>query len=75
MGELTVNLGTYGWFPDVLPSEGADPMSSDDERADLRPESRQGPDNSSSSTDSAGGAELQTDRVRRTFGRRDLPGI
>lgn len=24
LGELTVDFGEYGWFPDELPSEGAD---------------------------------------------------
>jgi hypothetical protein len=24
MGELTVDFAEYGWFPDFLPSEGAD---------------------------------------------------
>ena len=24
LGELTVDLGVYGWFPDSLPSDGAE---------------------------------------------------
>ena len=31
MGQYTVDLGTYGWFPDVLPSETGLVESSDDE--------------------------------------------
>ena len=37
LGELEVDFGTYGWFPDVLPSEeGADSDSdeSEDEESD-----------------------------------------
>lgn len=30
MGEYSIDLATYGWFPDVLPSEAAE-LSSDDE--------------------------------------------
>ena len=30
MGEYLIDLATYGWFPDVLPSEAAE-LSSDDE--------------------------------------------
>ncbi|KAI4959776.1 hypothetical protein J4E86_003501 [Alternaria arbusti] len=31
MGQYTVDLGTYGWFPDVLPSEAGLVESSDEE--------------------------------------------
>lgn len=31
MGELTVDLGRFGWFPDVLPSEAGLVESSDEE--------------------------------------------
>ncbi|KAF2226508.1 6-O-methylguanine DNA methyltransferase [Elsinoe ampelina] len=31
MGELSVNLGEYGWFPTMLPSEEAEIESSEDE--------------------------------------------
>ncbi|KAF2712364.1 hypothetical protein K504DRAFT_373712 [Pleomassaria siparia CBS 279.74] len=31
MGEWTINLGKYGWFPDVLPSEAGLVESSSDE--------------------------------------------
>ncbi len=31
MGELTVDLGAYGWFPDILPSEEAEASESDEE--------------------------------------------
>lgn len=31
LGELTVDLGAYGWFPDVLPSEGAGASESEEE--------------------------------------------
>jgi methylated-DNA-protein-cysteine methyltransferase-like protein len=30
MSEYSIDLATYGWFPDVLPSEAAE-LSSDDE--------------------------------------------
>jgi methylated-DNA-protein-cysteine methyltransferase-like protein len=30
MGEYSIDFATYGWFPDVLPSEAAE-LSSDDE--------------------------------------------
>ncbi len=32
LGELTVDFGTYGWFPSRLPSEGAE--GSEDEEDD-----------------------------------------
>ena len=31
LGELTVDLKAHGWFPDVLPSEGAEASESDEE--------------------------------------------
>ncbi|KAL2038699.1 hypothetical protein N7G274_008457 [Stereocaulon virgatum] len=31
LGELTVNFGTYGWFPSLLPSEEAESSESEDE--------------------------------------------
>ena len=31
MGEFTVDLQRFGWFPSVLPSEAAEAESSDDE--------------------------------------------
>ena len=31
MGQYTVDLGRYGWFPDVLPSEAGLVESSDEE--------------------------------------------
>ena len=31
MGELTIDLGTYGWFPSILPSEEAESNDSDAE--------------------------------------------
>ena len=31
MRELTVDLGVYGWFPDVLPSEAAEASESEEE--------------------------------------------
>ena len=31
LGELTVNLETYGWFPELLPSEGLEASESEDE--------------------------------------------
>lgn len=34
MGLYTVDLGEYGWFPDMLPSEAALVESSDGEDAD-----------------------------------------
>jgi methylated-DNA-protein-cysteine methyltransferase-like protein len=33
MGELTIDLATYGWFPDFLPSEAAE-HDEDEEDAD-----------------------------------------
>jgi methylated-DNA-protein-cysteine methyltransferase-like protein len=34
MGEYTVDLQRFGWFPSVLPSEAAEGESSDEEEAD-----------------------------------------
>lgn len=34
MGEFTVDLGRFGWFPDVLPSEAGAVESSDEEAED-----------------------------------------
>lgn len=34
MGEFSVDLTKYGWFPDVLPSEAGQIDSSDDEEED-----------------------------------------
>ena len=34
MGQYTVDLGEYGWFPDVLPSEADLVESSDEEGED-----------------------------------------
>ena len=31
LGELTINMGIYGWFPDFLPSEGAEASESEEE--------------------------------------------
>lgn len=31
LGEFTVDFGTYGWFPSVLPSEAGQVESSDEE--------------------------------------------
>ena len=31
LGELTIDLGVYGWFPDFLPSEGAEASESEEE--------------------------------------------
>ena len=31
MGEFTVDLSQYGWFPDMLPSEAGQVESSDEE--------------------------------------------
>ena len=31
LGELTVDFGTYGWFPTLLPSEEAESSESEDE--------------------------------------------
>jgi methylated-DNA-protein-cysteine methyltransferase related protein len=31
MGEYTVDLSKYGWFPDLLPSEAGEIESSDDD--------------------------------------------
>ena len=31
LGELTVDLGRYGWFPDFLPSDGAEASESEEE--------------------------------------------
>ena len=31
LGELTVDLGVYGWFPEFLPSEGAEASESEQE--------------------------------------------
>lgn len=31
LGEHTVDFGTYGWFPTMLPSDEADIESSDDD--------------------------------------------
>lgn len=31
LGELTVDLDAYGWFPDILPSEGAEANESEEE--------------------------------------------
>lgn len=31
LGELTVDLGEYGWFPDFLPSDGAETSESEEE--------------------------------------------
>jgi methylated-DNA-protein-cysteine methyltransferase-like protein len=34
MGELTVDLGLYGWFPNVLPSEAAEDEDEDEDARD-----------------------------------------
>jgi len=40
MGELSVDLSVYGWFPDMLPSEAAEAGSdSDDHEQAAHPES------------------------------------
>jgi len=40
MGELSVDLVVYGWFPDMLPSEAADAESgSDGDGEVIQPES------------------------------------
>lgn len=31
LGELTVDLGMYGWFPDFLPSQEAEASESEEE--------------------------------------------
>ncbi len=31
LGELTIDFGTFGWFPTSLPSEGADDSESEDQ--------------------------------------------
>jgi len=31
MGEYTIDLARFGWFPDVLPSESGETGSGDDE--------------------------------------------
>ena len=31
MGEYLIDLATYGWFPDVLPSEAAELSSDEDD--------------------------------------------
>ncbi len=31
LGELIIDLGVYGWFPDFLPSEGAEASESEEE--------------------------------------------
>lgn len=36
LGELTVDLGTYGWFPDFLPSQGAEASESEEEEEEGR---------------------------------------
>ena len=36
LGELTVDLGTYGWFPSLLPSEEAEDSESEEEAQRLR---------------------------------------
>jgi methylated-DNA-protein-cysteine methyltransferase-like protein len=33
MGEFTVDLQRFGWFPSVLPSEAAEDESSDEEES------------------------------------------
>lgn len=34
LGELTVDLGAYGWFPDVLPSEETASESEEEDGSD-----------------------------------------
>ena len=34
LGELTVDFGTYGWFPSLLPSEEAESSESEDEASE-----------------------------------------
>ena len=34
MGEFTVDLREYGWFPDILPSEAGLVESSDEEKGE-----------------------------------------
>ncbi|GAM84169.1 hypothetical protein ANO11243_021620 [Dothideomycetidae sp. 11243] len=34
MGELTIDLGAFGWFPDMLPSEAAEIEAASDESDD-----------------------------------------
>ena len=36
LGELTVDLGAYGWFPDSLPSEGAEAGTSESDEEERR---------------------------------------
>ena len=36
LGELTVDLAAYGWFPEVLPSEGAEGEASESEEEERR---------------------------------------
>lgn len=43
MGEYSIDLATYGWFPDVLPSEAAE-LSSDDEDDEDESEADEGGD-------------------------------
>ncbi len=33
LGELTVDFGTYGWFPHILPSEAAEAEGSEEEQS------------------------------------------
>lgn len=33
LGELTVKFETYGWFPDLLPSEGVEASESEEEES------------------------------------------
>ena len=36
LGELTVDLGAYGWFPEFLPSEGVEAEASEPEDEECR---------------------------------------
>jgi methylated-DNA-protein-cysteine methyltransferase-like protein len=40
MGEYTVDLQRFGWFPSVLPSEAAEGESSDEEQSEAEDEDK-----------------------------------
>lgn len=40
MGEYSIDLATYGWFPDVLPSEAAELSSDEDEENESEADER-----------------------------------
>ncbi|OCL06274.1 DNA binding methylated-DNA--cysteine S-methyltransferase [Glonium stellatum] len=64
MGEYSVDFSIYGWFPDVLPSEVAEPSTSDDEDGDGSDGGDDGRDGEDDESQSEAGRRGDVDRPR-----------